>query len=264
MIKHCHIQLQLHSHIFAVRSGHRVHLHTMCNTARRYLHDIHTLSLDGSAIISNYNRVSPSNMAAGNIHLIKSFTIDGRRSIWNENTKRKIRNVEYETRIRNVEYDGRTSHRWSCPQRLWCRDPTHIIIINFPLEPMMWYKTRGMSGYANWTELMAGVTKQKTNFALKISTEFNLCYIITKHPEVFKLKTQRDHTRRSTEYRHFLLHFGKPIKAYEPKRRIFTNENLSSNRRNKARVPFNVLRSLSLKWPKISKLWMTWMFYWTA
>jgi len=181
-----------------------------------------------------------------------------------QNRLRSMGADPYEMRIRNVEYDSRTSHRWSCPQRLWCRDPTHIIIINFPLEPMMWYKTRGMSGYANWTELMAGVTKQKTNFALKISTEFNLCYIITKHPEVFKLKTQRDHTRRSTEYRHFLLHFGKPIKAYEPKRRIFTNENLSSNRRNKARVPFNVLRSLSLKWPKISKLWMTWMFYWTA
>jgi hypothetical protein len=40
------------------------------------------------------------------------------------------------------------------------------------------------------------VTTQEINFALKITTEFNLCgYIRTKHSEVFKLKTQRDHAR---------------------------------------------------------------------
>jgi hypothetical protein len=101
---------------------------------------------------------------------------------------------------------------------------------------------------------------QETNFALKITTEFNLCgYIITKHSEVFKLKMQRDHTRHSTEYRHLLLHFGKLIKA-EQENQNKEHSQMKTYQRQKNQDPGPLQRPkiivLPLKCPKISKLWM--------
>jgi len=65
----------MHSHISVVQNGRRVYLHTLSNTICQRLHEIDTLSLGGSAIISG---TSSNSTTTSSINLAGSTTMDGR------------------------------------------------------------------------------------------------------------------------------------------------------------------------------------------